>query len=124
MLFVVSRLIVQKAVLADLPPKDTNVVVSMLPRGLAAAVLATMPLSSGIAIPDFQQIVFVVILLSNIAATIGIFLFDRETKARFKPKPEESLEEAIEEADSLIEDTRGEGEAGDAGKDSSRPPAP
>jgi cell volume regulation protein A len=91
-LFVLSRWLVQKALLADLPAKDKKVIVSMLPRGLAAAVLATMPLSSGINIPDFQQIVFVALLFSNIAATFGIFLFDRESGKNPAPKPDETLE--------------------------------
>jgi len=99
-LFIASRWIVQKAILTHLTLKDRNVIVAMLPRGLAAAVLATMPLSSGIAIPDFQQIVFVVILLSNIAATIGIFVYDRETKPKHPPKPEEVLKQALEEPES------------------------
>lgn len=104
-LFVVSRWIVQKVVLTHLTLKDRNVIVAMLPRGLAAAVLATMPLSSGIAIPNFQQIVFVVILLSNIAATIGIFMFDREAKVKHTPKPDEVLKQALEEPESKPEST-------------------
>lgn len=77
LLFLVARWLGQKMVLGNLPSKDKNIVVTILPRGLAAAVLATLPLSSGIAIANFQPISFVVILLSNIVATISIFIFDR-----------------------------------------------
>ncbi|MFH0737665.1 MAG: cation:proton antiporter [Candidatus Micrarchaeota archaeon] len=103
-LFIASRWVGQKAVLKKMPEKDQNIALIMLPRGLAAAVLATMPLSSGIEIAGFQQIVFVVILLSNVAATMGIFIFDRETEEKHKPKPSEILEEAIEAADSPPEE--------------------
>lgn len=108
-LFVISRWLAQKTLLTDLPPKDRNIVVAMLPRGLAAAVLATMPFSSGITIPDFQQIVFVVILLSNTASTLGLFIIDRETKAKIKVNPEDSLKQAIEESETLQEESSEEG---------------
>lgn len=109
-IFVISRWAGQKLVLSDLPKKDRAIAVVMLPRGLAAAVLATMPLSSGISIAGFQQLVFGVILLSNIAATLGLFVFDRPPKK--KSKPEEELEEALEG-----EEESGTKEAAEAGKE-------
>jgi cell volume regulation protein A len=75
--YALARLIISRLVLGGILPKDRNVIVSMMPRGLAAAVLATLPLTSGIDIPDFQQLVFGVLLFSNIAATLGVFLSDR-----------------------------------------------
>lgn len=95
-LFVLSRWLAQKVLLADMQTNDRNVIVAMLPRGLAAAVLATMPLSSGINIPYFQQIVFVVILFSNVAATAGIFLFDRDTTGKKPKKPDSEAGAAID----------------------------
>ncbi len=76
-LFIIARLAISKAVLPHLNPQDRWTVVAMLPRGLAAAVLAALPISNGLAIPDFQELVFGVILLTNIAATVGIFLAER-----------------------------------------------
>ncbi|VVC03818.1 K(+)/H(+) antiporter NhaP2 [Candidatus Bilamarchaeum dharawalense] len=76
-IFLIARWVGQKITLGDLPVKDRNIVISVLPRGLAAAVLATMPLTNGIMIQDFQPIAFGVILLSNIVATLGIFVFDK-----------------------------------------------
>ncbi len=108
-LFIISRWVAQKLLLANQPDKDRKIAIAMLPRGLAAAVLATMPLSNGIEIPDFQQIVFVVILLSNIVATIGVFIFDRDDMKEKREKPEDALDEAVEEAELPIEsETPGE----------------
>lgn len=79
-LFFLARFAIQKFVIRDIPERDRKIIVAMAPRGLAAAVLATMPLTNGIAIPNFQEMVFAIILISNIAATLGVFAFDRETR--------------------------------------------
>lgn len=63
---------------------DRNVMVSMMPRGLAAAVLASFPVLYGLKIPEFQPVVFGVIIISNIIATIGIFLFGGENPLWYK----------------------------------------
>ncbi|HLB71739.1 MAG TPA: cation:proton antiporter [Candidatus Methanoperedens sp.] len=52
--------------------------ISMMPRGLAAAVLASMPLAAGIEIPYFIEIVFSIIILTNLATTIGVFAIERK----------------------------------------------
>ncbi len=52
-------------------------IVAIAPRGLAAAVLASMPATLGINIPGFEEIVFIVIILTNLIATIGVFAFER-----------------------------------------------
>ena len=46
-----------------------------IPRGLAAAIIATVPLSEGIKIPGFLDAMFLGILYSTLVSTIGIFLF-------------------------------------------------
>jgi len=92
-IFVFARWLMQRFTLPDLTKKDKRVVVAMLPRGLAAAVLVTMAISSGIILTGFQELVFVVILLSNILATAGIFILDRP----HKKAPENILEEELEE---------------------------
>lgn len=63
---------------------DRNVMVSMMPRGLAAAVLASFPVLYGLNIPEFQPVVFGVIIISNIIATAGIFLFGGEDPLWYK----------------------------------------
>lgn len=76
-LFLTSRWVGQKIVLQKLPETDQKIVAVLLPRGLAAAVLATLPFSNGIKISGFQEIAFGVILLSNIVATVGLYLYDK-----------------------------------------------
>ncbi|HSB46606.1 MAG TPA: cation:proton antiporter [Candidatus Bilamarchaeum sp.] len=102
-LFAFSRWLVQKITLGDFPEKDRKIVVAMLPRGLAAAVLASLPLASGISIPNFQQVVFGVILLSNIVATLGIFHYDRPDRKTAAGSGNE-LEEIIEESEAAVAD--------------------
>lgn len=52
---------------------EKRFIISMLPRGLAAAVLAGLPAEKGISLPGFIELTFVVIILTNVVATIGIF---------------------------------------------------
>jgi len=77
---VLSRCLIQRLLMKDLPLRDRGIIVTMVPRGLAAAVLATIPITKGIDLPNFQEIVFSVLLFSNVAATLGIFIYDREEK--------------------------------------------
>ncbi len=53
-------------------------ILSMMPRGLAAAVLALLPLSAGIVIPYFAEIVFSIIILTNLATAFGVFVIERK----------------------------------------------
>ncbi len=53
-------------------------IISMMARGLAAAVLASMPLAAGIRIPYFVEIVFSIIILTNLATTFGVFVIERK----------------------------------------------
>ncbi len=62
---------------------DKRVIYSLMARGLAAAVLATYPLTVGLADSNVEKIVplaFMVILFSNIVSTLGLFQFEREKK--------------------------------------------
>lgn len=69
-----GRLIVGKITLTKRFSKlDRNVTYSMIPRGLAAAVLATFPLTLGLPNAEvYPQIVFFIILSSVIITTIGL----------------------------------------------------
>ncbi len=55
--------------------KDAALMISLAPRGLAAAVLAFMPLNYGIKINYFSDIAFLIIFLTSLVATAGAFLF-------------------------------------------------
>jgi NhaP-type Na+/H+ or K+/H+ antiporter len=60
--------------------KSEEAIVSFdIPRGLSSAVIATIPLTLGIVIPNFLNLIFIVILVTNVIATIGIFVL-------YKPK--------------------------------------
>jgi len=52
-------------------------VASMMPRGVVTSVLAVFPLTMGIKIPLFAEIVLLVLFLSNVFATAAVFYFER-----------------------------------------------
>ncbi len=51
-----------------------------IPRGLSPAIIATVPLVYGIVIPGFVDLIFLIILFTNIAFTVGVFV-------TYKPPP-------------------------------------
>lgn len=57
--------------------QSSFILITMLPRGLAAAVLSRTPEQSGILINNFPELVFLVIMLTNVVSTIGVFLAER-----------------------------------------------
>jgi potassium/hydrogen antiporter len=62
-----------------------NLMTIMLPRGLAAAVLASLPFTSGI--PDsevFPEIAFMVILTTIIICTVGVFIYQNKKSIKEK----------------------------------------
>ena len=78
--FVVVRM---AAVKSDLHDYKTLMTI-MFPRGLAAAVLASLPLTSGV--PDsqvFPEIAFIVILTTIIVCTIGVAVIKKRMKSSF-----------------------------------------
>ncbi len=80
-LVLIGRYIFQKLLVNEGPLPDRGTIITMMPRGLAAAVVATLPTTSGIMIFNFQEIVFTVILFTNVAATLGVFAYNQEPKA-------------------------------------------
>ncbi|MBD3207803.1 hypothetical protein GF319_15845 [Candidatus Bathyarchaeota archaeon] len=52
----------------------------MLPRGLTAGLAAFMPLEKGVNIPYLKDIIIVMILLTNVAATVGFMILDRRNR--------------------------------------------
>ncbi|MCX9012264.1 MAG: cation:proton antiporter [Candidatus Methanoperedens sp.] len=61
-------------------------IISMMPRGLVAAVLASMPIAAGIRIPYFAEIVISIIILTNLATTIGVFVIERQKLPEARPQ--------------------------------------
>ncbi|VVB96254.1 Na(+)/H(+) antiporter 1 [uncultured archaeon] len=79
LVLIIARILGVKAlIMADktIEPFEKSIL-SMMPRGLAAAVLALVPLSAGIIIPYFAEIVFSIIILTNLATTVGVFVIER-----------------------------------------------
>ncbi len=74
-LIVFARKTIQKLLFDSIPNMDKNIIVSMVPRGLAAAVVASLPATQGLVLDNFKEYVFMIILLSNVLVTIGVFLF-------------------------------------------------
>jgi cell volume regulation protein A len=87
-LVVIGRYVIQKLVISGVPLADQGTIVTMMPRGLAAAVVATLPTTSGILIVNFQEIVFTVILFTNIAATLGVFAYNQKGEHKNDKKEE------------------------------------
>ncbi len=62
--------------------EDRFVMLSMLPRGLASAVLATIPVSANIeGTEGFIDYTFAVIVLTNILMTAGVFITEKKMQA-------------------------------------------
>jgi len=58
--------------------QDRQIIFTTMPRGLAAAVLATTPSVVAVTTVGFSPIVFGVIIFSNVIATLGIFFLSGE----------------------------------------------
>ena len=77
---------------------DTKLITTMSARGLAAAVLVSLPMSMGlnIALPILDQITaiaFIVIFLSNILTTIGIFISEKGKPKNMDEEKKDILKE-------------------------------
>lgn len=75
------------------------IILAMMPRGLATAVLATLPVAFGLKL-DFNSIVLMVVILTNVFATIAVFYFEKGQSKKAKKKkqkeeqaPKKSLKE-------------------------------
>jgi len=63
-----------------------TIITTMMPRGLAAAVLAGLPAANGIIIPNFQEVVFLLIVLTNLVATVGAMLYKKPEDPSARPR--------------------------------------
>jgi cell volume regulation protein A len=80
--FLALRFFVVKLSLVRSSFKDTeNLITIMLPRGLAAAVLASLPFISGVPGSDvFPEIAFIVIFATILICTVGVALLKKKQK--------------------------------------------
>ena len=77
-LFLVRIPIVRLSVPTSTPTKDAAFMATMIPKGLGAAVLASLPAQQGIAGGEIiQSVVFSIILCSTLFTTILTFLVDK-----------------------------------------------
>ncbi len=67
---------------------ESTLITTMMPRGLAAAVLASLPATYGIRAPGFTELAMLVIIGSNIVSTIGVFKSEASTAYTSARKPE------------------------------------
>lgn len=75
-------LIVWLTIPRTIPKSDATIIAVMEPKGLAAAVLAALPLQAGIAIGQaIQDIVFIVIFQSILICSVMVFLLERTSFA-------------------------------------------
>ncbi len=76
LIIILLRMICTEITVRVYPEKKSErfLIMLMMPRGLASAVLATLPAAAGVAGTDnFVGITFGVIIISNILLTIGMF---------------------------------------------------
>ena len=82
-LFLARIFIVRISVPADTPPRDAAFMAVMIPKGLGAAVLASLPLQQGVAGGEIiQSVVFSIILCSTLFSTVMCYLMDKTWLAR------------------------------------------
>lgn len=67
----------------NIPASDAAIVAVMEPKGLAAAVLASMPLEAGIAAGQtIQDVTYIIIFFSILVCSVMVFLLERTAFAR------------------------------------------
>lgn len=77
-LFLVRIPIVRLAVPRDTPTKDAAFMAAMIPKGLGAAVLASLPVQQGVIGGEtIQSVVFSIILCTTLLTTLLTFLVDK-----------------------------------------------
>lgn len=83
-LFLARIFIVRLSVPRDTPLKDAAFMAAMIPKGLGAAVLASLPVQQGIPGGEIiQSVVFSIILCSTLLTTVLSFLVDKTFVSKF-----------------------------------------
>lgn len=63
--------------------EDRFVLITMMPRGLASAVLATLPASANIkGSENFIDYTFGIIIITNILMTVGVFIAEKRLRLK------------------------------------------
>lgn len=83
--FIFSRYVIKRLLLPG--SMNSRLIVSMLPRGLAAAVLAGLPATQGVNIAGFAEIALLVIISTNLVATLGVVFPAPDQKVPVAPSP-------------------------------------
>lgn len=55
-------------------------------RGLSPTIVATMPVALGMVIPGFLDMIFIVVLMTNVITTIGMFVYARRLESETNTK--------------------------------------
>ncbi|MEW5955863.1 MAG: cation:proton antiporter, partial [Candidatus Micrarchaeota archaeon] len=83
-----ARAVAVKLIVPEKPGTHTNTIMMlMMPRGLAAAVLAAVPAMQGVRIQWFAEIVVIVLVVTNVIATIGVFAYERAVASKKRRPP-------------------------------------
>jgi len=84
LIFIIRLPVVKFTVLKSTPILDASMLAVVIPRGLAAAVLASIPFQQGMEGGDIiQNIAYAVILISIIVTSLLVFLIDKTRFSRF-----------------------------------------
>jgi NhaP-type Na+/H+ or K+/H+ antiporter len=79
-LFLIRIPVVNYSISKSIPVRDTSFMAVMIPKGLGAAVLASLPLQAGITGGEMiQTITFSIILFSTVITTLMVFLIEKKT---------------------------------------------
>jgi len=82
--FIIRLPVVKFTVLKSTPVLDASMLAVVIPRGLAAAVLASIPFQQGMESGDIiQNIAYAIILISIIVTSLLVFLIDKTRFSRF-----------------------------------------
>lgn len=85
--YLVRIVIVWLTIPRSIPKEDASIIAVMEPKGLAAAVLAAMPLEAGIANGQaIQDITYMVIFFSILVCSVMVFLLERTSFAKVYQK--------------------------------------
>ncbi len=100
-LFFISRFISLKLVFRDINEKDFKAALLMIPRGLAAAVVIGL-FPSSVKIDNLSDIVFMVIFMTNLIATVSMFVLEK--KEQEKEEVKEGIKEIKEKINERIKE--------------------
>ncbi len=109
-LLIVARYLGDRFVLRGDETYERELIIPMLPRGLAAAVVVGILISNGVFIPHMEEVVFMVIFLTNIIATFAVYAYHNGKKHEpAVPEEGEEKEEKKPEKEAHESERKGKG---------------